>query len=473
MKIRGLPAALNGNGRYKFKNPESVVDYLVIGGGTLLRAEHPQPIPGVVGLAIARRLAQQFPTKTTFLVERHTSAGQEISGRNSEVIHAGLYYPNDSLKTRLCLRGRTLLYDYCSENNVPYRKTGKLVVAQEHQRPYLQTLHEKAKSLVWPLHSSSSDTHQPVVPTRLLERDEIHQMEPDLSKKIVAALLSPETGIVDSHTLMETFERDISETEGGALAYSTKVVRVDPHTGSSQAEGSISSEAAETGWIVQTVTGEAEESDSLLARTVINASGLAGPMVLNSLLPPEKRIPMYFAKGSYASYHGRGVSDVKRLIYPCPGTGRTLHGFQSLGTHLTLDLQGNVRFGPDIDWLNPPEDADADFWTQHLIPDESRMGEIHEAVTEYLEGIDRDGLQPDYCGIRPKLVGPDGGFQDFIFRTDYPHDFSSRLGRSDGERKGTSPMITLMGIESPGLTSSLAIAELVVEDMLRATEGHV
>ncbi|KAI0091903.1 NAD dehydrogenase [Irpex rosettiformis] len=459
MSIRGLRAALNDNGRYLYKSPESVVDYLVIGGG-------------VVGLAVARRLAQQFPHKSTFLVERHTSAGQEISGRNSEVVHAGLYYPNDSLKTRLCLRGRTLLYDYCAKNNVPHRKTGKLVVAQEQQRSYIETLHNKAKNLVWPPHSSSDNTRAPVVPVRLLDRDETHQMEPNLSKKIVAALFSPETGIIDSHTLMEAFEKDISETEGGAVAYATKVVRVDPHIGSPRAEGSVSAEVAEPGWIVQTVTGNAAESDSLLARTIINALGLAGSMVLNSLLPPAKRIPMYFAKGSYASYHGRGVSDVKHLIYPCPGTGRTLHGFQSLGTHLTLDLQGNARFGPDIDWLSPPENADVDFWTQHLIPDESRIGEISEAVREYLEDIDTAGLQPDYCGIRPKLVGPDGGFQDFVFRTDYPHDFCSKPARLDATRDGTSPMITLMGIESPGLTSSLAIAELVVEDMLRGKEGH-
>ena len=230
------------------------------------------------------------------------------------------------------------MYDYCAKNNVPYCKTGKLVVAQEHQRPYIQTLHEKAKNLAWPPHSPSKNVHEPVVPTQLLDRDETHHMEPNLSRKIVAALFSPETGIIDSHTLMETFEKDISETDGGAVAYATKVVRVDPYVGSPQAEGSVSSEAAESGWVVQTVTDNAAESDSLLARTVINASGLAGPMVLNSLLQPKNRIPMYFAKGSYASYHGRGISDVKHLIYPCPGTGRTLHGFQSLGTHLTLDF---------------------------------------------------------------------------------------------------------------------------------------
>lgn len=373
------------------------------------------------------------------------------------------------------------MYDYCQKNSIPYRKTGKLVVAQEHQRPYIETLFKKTAQLSWPPHSDPSKAKEPVVPARLMDGDELRALEPDLSKKIVAALLSSETGIVDSHSLMESFEKDITGTEAGSLVYSTRVVRVDPYTGSCQAEGNAAAEPAEEGWVVQTVTGDAEESDSLLARTLINASGLAGPMILNSLLPMEQRIPMYYARGSYASYRGPGASNVSRLIYPCPGTGRTLHGFQSLGTHLTLDLEGNVRFGPDLDWLNPPpieyredgsELADPDFWTKHLVPDESRLREMHEAITEYLEAISFEGLQPDYCGIRPKLVGPEGGFQDFVFRTDYPDTFTSSVGRAKRSGRARSPMITLMGIESPGLTSSLAIAEMVVEDMLCGKEGH-
>ncbi|EKM59353.1 uncharacterized protein PHACADRAFT_249787 [Phanerochaete carnosa HHB-10118-sp] len=371
------------------------------------------------------------------------------------------------------------MYDYCKRNNVPHRKTGKLVVAQEHQVPYIETLYQKIRQLSWPPHSDSTRIEDPVVPSRLVDKDEAHTLEPDLSSKIVAALLSTETGIVDSHSLMESFEKDITEA-GGELVYSTRVVRVDPHAGSSQAEGNASEEVAEDGWIVQTMTGNAEESDALLARTLISASGLAGPMILNAMLPPRERIPMYYAKGSYASYHGPGVSQVSHLIYPSVGMGRTLHGFQSLGTHLTLDLNGNIRFGPDIDWLNPPpleiqddvEFTDFNFWTKHLVADESRLPQMHEAITEYLETIQLEGLQPDYCGIRPKLVGPEGGFQDFVFRTDYPGSFVSSTKRATRTGRDTSPMITLMGIESPGLTSSLAIAELVVDDMLDEKEGR-
>ncbi|CAL1700504.1 unnamed protein product [Somion occarium] len=453
--VRGLKAALNANGKYRYKTPESVVDYLVIGGG-------------VVGLAVAQRLAQRFPSKSTYLVERHEGPGQETSSRSSEVIHSGLYYPEDSLKTKLCIRGRQLMYERCERHRIPHRKLGKLVVAQDSQRPYIERLHDKAQRLKWPPHSAPLDRR--ALPTNLITGDEARELEPDLSKKIVAALWSPETGIVDSHSLMENLEKEITESEGGELVYSTRVVRVDPYYGSSLVRDQPSGDAREEGWVVQTVTGDQEESDPLLARTLINASGLSANVILNSLVPQDQRIAMYYARGSYASYNGSAVSHVSHLIYPCPGTGRVEHGFQSLGTHLTLDMQGKVRFGPDLDWLNPLDESNPDFWEKHLIPDETRLRLMHEAVTEYLPNVTFEGLQPDYCGIRPKLVGPQGGFQDFVFRKDYPHSFTGAVTGSSTNR--TNPMISLMGIESPGLTSSLAIAEHVVDDILCDAEGH-
>ena len=381
---------------------------------------------------------------------------------------------------RLCLRGRQLLYEHCQRYSIPHRKTGKLVVALESQRSYIEGLHARAQALAWPPHSTPENVTQSVLPTRLIKGDEARVLEPDLSKDITAALWSPETGIIDSHALISSFEKDIKEANGGELVYKTRVVRVDPWTGSSQVKGAVSAEIAERGWVVQTVTGDSDASDALLARNVINASGLAGPMVLNSLLPHELRIPMYYARGSYASYKGPGTSYVSHLIYPCPGIGPKPDGFHSLGTHLTLDLEGNIRFGPDLEWLDPPplrenadgtEEADTDFWTKHLVPDESRLQLMHEAVTQYLPDITLDGLKPDYVGVRPKLVGPEGGFQDFVVRTDYPETFSGKVGSGE---PGTAPMVTLMGIESPGLTSSLAIAEMVVDDLLyRPEEGEV
>jgi len=174
---------------------------------------------------------------------------------------------------------------------------------------------------------------------------------------------------------------------------------------------------------------------------------------------------MFYAKGSYASYHGPGVSNVKRLIYPCPYSGPNAHAFESLGTHLTLDLEGKVHFGPDIEWIDPPEseitgtEEDGDFWTKKLIPDDSKLPEIHRAVMSYLPGVKLEGFQPDYVGIRPKLIPPGGGFQDFLFCKDYPS--------VDAERNHSNVMFSLLGIESPGLTSNLAIAEMVVEDVIK------
>lgn len=247
---------------------------------------------------------------------------------------------------------------------------------------------------------------------------------------------------------MESLEKDIMES--GDLAYATRVVRVDPYTPDN-----------ERGWVIQTVTGDEDvESDAILARTVFNTSGLSGPFILNSLLPVEKRIPMYYARGSYASYKGPGISGISHLIYPCPEVGPNAHAFASLGTHLTLDMNGKLKFGPDIEFISPDSEDDVDFWSRHLVPDESKLEEIHRAVTKYLPNVSLDGLQPDYVGIRPKLIPPGAGFQDFVFRTDYPCQFGGK------GIVGETPMISLLGIESPGLTANLAIAEHVVDDIL-------
>lgn len=356
------------------------------------------------------------------------------------------------------------MYERCDKYNIPHRKTGKLVVAHEHQRAYVENLFAKARQLPWPRHSPPHRPEDQVLPVSLISGAQARQLEPDLSPDITAALWSPETGIVDSHTFMKSLERDISESEGGELVFSTRVVRVDPYK--SKETSGLSSEE---GWVVQTVTENAEQGDSLLARTLINASGLSANLIPNSLLPRASRIPMFFARGSYAAYSGPGISQISRLIYPCPETGPNKHAFQSLGTHLTIDLQGKVRFGPDLEWISPPSQADAsdynfneenvDFWRQHLKPSDSRLEEMHRAVTEYLPGVSFEGFRPDYVGIRPKLVL--SGFQDFTVRKDY----------ADGSGRGL--MVSLMGIESPGLTSSLAIAEHVVDDVIEPEHIHI
>ncbi|KAG9074272.1 hypothetical protein FS749_014185, partial [Ceratobasidium sp. UAMH 11750] len=211
MTIRGLAVALNSSGRYRLRKPEMAVDHLIIGAG-------------VVGLAIAHRLAQKFPDKSTYLVERNSRVGEETSARNSEVIHGGLYYPSGSLKTRLCLRGKHLMYEHCDKYGVPYRKTGKLIVARKSQEDYLHKLHAHAQALKWPPFSDPKLCDSPVAPTRLISGDEARSLEPDLSPEITTAIESPETGILDSHAFFESFEKLIDESEGAAtLTLGTKV----------------------------------------------------------------------------------------------------------------------------------------------------------------------------------------------------------------------------------------------------------
>ncbi|TFK29259.1 NAD dehydrogenase [Coprinopsis marcescibilis] len=462
--IRGLKRALNDNGKYRYKVPELAVDHLIIGGG-------------VVGLAIARRLCQEYPSKSTYVVERHARAGEEIrllrallntSSRNSEVIHSGLYYPTESLKTSLCIRGRDLMYQYCKTHNIPHRQTGKLVVAKQEQLPYIHGLHEKSLKLRFPTAlTAETDSQVLVLPTELLAGDQARALEPDLSRDIAGALWVPSTGIMNSHDFMQSLERDIIESEAGQVAYCARVVRIDPYQRTKRpANIPYVDSPAEVGWVVQLNSSESEGTDAILARTVINSSGLSSTFILNSLLPQAQRIPIYYAKGSYAKYHGPGVSSVRHLIYPCPETGPNQHAFQSLGTHLTLDLEGQIRFGPDLQWISAPDsilsepEAEADFWSQHLVPDDAQLPEMHRAVTSYLPGVSLQGLQPDYVGIRPKLVPPGGGFQDFVFKVDYP------ITPSYSGTLESGPMISLLGIESPGLTSSLGIAEHVVTKLL-------
>lgn len=365
----------------------------------------------------------------------------------------GLYYPPNSAKTRHCIRGRDLLYSYCTTHSIPYQQTGKLVVAKQGQEGYIEALHAKAVKLEWSHHRDRDGGV--AVPTQLISGAEARAMEPALSKEIVAALYSPQTGIIDSHALMSSLESSILESEGGEIVYNTSLVRID---------------RGHSGWVVQLLThadhGGTEkaketetETDCILASTVINAGGLSAPTILNSILPPSDQYTAYFARGSYASYSGALSTPVQRLIYPCHETGKGT-AFQSLGTHLTLDMQGRIKFGPDLQWISPPvdEDEDPEFWEKHLIPDEGRLEEMHREVASYLPEVRRDKMNPDYVGIRPKIGGPSSGFVDFTFRTD-------EFALADKTRGG-GKMISLLGIESPGLTSALSIAEEVVERMV-------
>jgi L-2-hydroxyglutarate oxidase LhgO len=345
---------------------------------------------GVVGLAIARELALRG--REVFVIEAAGAIGTGISSRNSEVVHAGLYYPAGSLKARLCVRGKQLLYDYCVARGIAHRRCGKLVVAtRPEDLPRLAQI-------------AASGAANGVDDLRLLDRAETLALEPALNA--AGALLSPSSGIVDSHGLMTALLGD-AERAGATLALASPVIG-----GAREGDG----------WRLR-IGADYE----LGAGHVVNAAGLFAAQVAESLGTPAPRLR--FARGHYFSLAGR--APFARLIYPLPVDG-------GLGVHLTLDLGGQARFGPDVQWLPDTDPATLDYAV------DPALGPAFEAeVRGYWPALPPGALQPAYSGIRPKLSGPGEPAADFRIDT------------------GTPGLVQLFGIESPGLTAALALAEEV------------
>ncbi|KAK9481080.1 putative FAD-dependent oxidoreductase [Lipomyces japonicus] len=362
---------------------------------------------GVVGLAVSARLARHR-TASVLLVERHNAIGTETSARNSEVIHAGLYYPPDSLKTRLCIRGKHLLYQTAAEAGIAHRKCGKWIIAQnENEHEYLENLHDKAKTLG--------------ISTEFIPLSRVKDIEPSVLARS-AVLNSPTTGIVSAHELMAYLHGQF-ESHSGDLALGTAVTRIEY-------------DASRKLYNVRfrTITAASQQHDSdemeLKFENVVNCAGLSAPAVSNLLLPQHRHVMPFYAKGSYFSY-GSSKPKTERLIYPCPT------GHAGLGTHLTLDLAGRIRFGPNVEWVDSPA---------NLAPSGNQLDQVYEAVIKYLPGVDKSALSADYAGIRPKITGPEhNAFTDFVIQME----------------QGFPGFVNLLGIESPGLTSSLAIGEYV------------
>ncbi|NTV10281.1 MAG: NAD(P)/FAD-dependent oxidoreductase [Zoogloea sp.] len=354
---------------------------------------------GVVGLACARALALRG--REVLILEAEPAFGSGISSRSSEVIHAGLYYPPGSLRARLCSAGRRALYAYCAGRGIPHRRCGKLVVATDAaQLAALEGIAMRAAA------NGADDLQR-------LSAAEAQAMEPALH--CVAALHSPSTGIIDSHALMLAL---LGDAEAGGA---TLVCRA-PVTGGRLADGRIELEI-----------GGAEPM-RLSARTVVNAAGLAAPRVAAGLqgFPPARVPTARYAKGNYFSL--RGKTPFSRLIYPVPEAA-------GLGVHLTLDLGGQARFGPDVEWIASPD----------YQVDARRAAAFSAAIRRYWPGLPEDALAPAYAGVRPKIHGPDEVQADF-----------SVLGPAE---HGIAGLVQLFGIESPGLTSCLALAELVAEQL--------
>lgn len=384
------------------------------------------------------------------------------------------------------------MYDWCEKYGVGVKQVGKLIVGPQESREYFENM----------IATRNTQNMGPLAPPlKLLSGEEARKMEPDLGENIGWAVHSPRTGIVSSHEYMDSLEKEIQDMDNAEVAYGTDVVRIDPHLPSQKASAQGSkrgADASQEGWVVQTSTEG--HSDSVLAKVVINCSGLNAHLALNTLHAQKRfdqgsdAIGMWYSKGNYLSYKGQGVKNVKQLIYPLPNMGSsgkaaTSGSHESLGTHLTLDLSGNVKFGPDTEWLSPPDATSKDFWAKLLAPVTSaeRLERMHESITSYLPNVQREGLSPDYAGIRPKLVPPGADFMDFTPLWHYSRDLSSQhlwqyarlpTAYAEAERysqpfgtkakagetaKDGGVMLTLAGIESPGLTSSLALAEMVSE----------
>ncbi|MGH8689880.1 MAG: NAD(P)/FAD-dependent oxidoreductase [Burkholderiales bacterium] len=352
---------------------------------------------GVVGLAVARALA--IAGHEVVILEAEDAIGTHTSSRNSEVIHAGIYYPEDSLKARSCVAGKHLLYEYCAAHGVPHRRCGKLIVASgEAQLPELEALHGKARA------NGAGELQR-------LTRAEVRELEPEVA--CVAALHSPTTGIIDSHALMLAYLGD-AEDHGAMLALRSPLEKA----------------ALDSGGFILHV----KEAEPIKTRMLVNSAGLRAPTVARSVdgYPRDLTPRELYAKGNYYTLTRR--SPFSRLVYPVPEPG-------GLGVHVTLDLAGQARFGPDVEWV---ERIDYDV-------DPKRAARFYAAIRRYWPGLPDGALAPGYAGIRPKTAGPGEPPSDFVVQGPRAH--------------GVPGLVNLFGIESPGLTSSLALAGIVLEEL--------
>ncbi|TGE33297.1 NAD(P)/FAD-dependent oxidoreductase [Desulfosporosinus sp. Sb-LF] len=366
------------------------IDVLIIGAG-------------VVGLAVAAELSKQFKDKSLVLLEQHSKFGQETSSRNSEVIHSGIYYPTGSLKAKLCVEGNQRLYQFCREWEIPHKRIGKLIIARnETEIPALESILAQGRK------NGVSDLE-------ILDRDQITKLEPNI--RADAAILSPSTGIIDSHKLMLRLEW-LALERGAIIAYNHEVMKVD-------------SKGNEYYVTYRNPTGQLE---SIHCSWLINCAGLNSDRIVSSLgiNIDEIGYRIYPCKGEYFSVTNTKSSLVSRLIYPPP-----LKELKGLGIHATKTLDGRLRFGPNAFYVE----------TLEYNVNENHAQEFYNAANTYMPFLNPSDLHPDMAGIRPKIQAPGDPFRDFIVCHEVEHGFEG--------------LINLVGIESPGLTSSLALAEIV------------
>jgi L-2-hydroxyglutarate oxidase LhgO len=362
---------------------------------------------GVIGLAIAYELGKKFKKQSVSvaILEKEAKFGQHISSRNSEVIHAGIYYPAASLKAKLCVEGKERLYSYCNQFDIPYRKIGKLIVAQQSESGILENLHRTA-------------IDNGVLDLQVLDKTELNKREPHV--EAVTALLSPSTGIIDSHSYMQSLLHQ-AEILGAQFSAFSRVERIDRERES---------------FVVHCQLGEVKNREQYAfdCQHLINAAGLDAQSIAQATAGvPADTIPqLHYCKGDYFDYMGR--SPFTHLIYPIPETNTA-----GLGIHATMDLSSQLKFGPDTEYVDR---LDYEI-------DTGKAGGFAKRIATYFPSIDPNKLKPAYAGIRPKLVGPGEDAADFVIQNQDVH--------------GVAGLTQLFGIESPGLTASLAIASKVAE----------
>lgn len=348
---------------------------------------------GVIGLAVAAEIAR--PDLSVFILEKNRAHGGGISSRNSEVIHGGMYYPEGSIKASLCVAGNRMLYEIAAKKNIPHKRTGKLIVAVEKgEGDELERLHDNGRA-------------NGVTALELLTKKQVSDMEPNVQAQ--AALYSPDTGIISIHDLMNYFLFTVQRNKT-QIVYQTKVLGIEKESNHYRLS-------------TQNAKGETFE---LLSAVIINAAGLEADTIANMM---GNNYQLHYCKGDYCSISGVKSGMVQRLIYPVPAKKHV-----GLGVHLTMDLSGRYKLGPDTTYIERKEDY-------NVAPEKAER--FYQSAGKFLPFLKKENIHPDMSGIRPKLQGPDDEFRDFVIKEDLPG------------------FINLVGIESPGMTASPAIAKYV------------
>jgi len=358
---------------------------------------------GVAGLAIAEKASEKY--SDVYVIEKHLSFGQETSSRNSEVIHAGIYYPQGSLKSRLCLRGRSLLYDFCRKHDIPYNNCGKIIVATSPEEiPILDEI------LITAARNNVTDLY-------IIGSDEIKEIEPAVFA--LKAIMSPSTGIIDSHSFMKRLETNIINNSG-KIVYGSEV------TGIRSIDGGYE------------ITLKEADSNlySFTTSKVINSAGLTSDKISEMAGMKDENLTITFCKGEYFRLRPPKNKLIKRLVYPVPH-----HNLEGIGIHVTIDMGGGVKLGPDVTWL-PSNIYD-------FSVDARKQDAFYRSARKFLPFLEPEDIYPEMAGIRPKIQKPGQPVRDFYI--------------AEETTRGFPGFINLIGIESPGLTSSLAIGEYVLE----------